>query len=100
MYFLKAIDDPTRPFNNEDNGYGPVEFDIKIAFLDAQGRVLGIHLMEAKTGSAPPDNKTAQAIEARPPWFQRMGFVVGEKSPVFIKVRPCRRNDCYPDLST
>ena len=83
MYFLRALEDA--PFDNADHGYGPVLFDMEIAFLDADGIVLKIASMEAQTGSADPPRGTKQAIEARSGWFGRWGFNEGEISPVLLK---------------
>lgn len=101
IYFL--VTEAEGDFDNEDHGYGLVNFDIKIAFLDSDGTVLAINSMPARTGRASPPHRTSQAIEAKPEWFDDMGFCVGEKSPVRVHFLPHKahdRNDCYFSLCT
>jgi len=79
MIFTKVI--TNLPFDNEDHGYGPVTFDIDIAFLDEEGKVLQISCMEAHTGKALPSHGSKYAMETLSGWFKDKNIGVGEIFP-------------------
>lgn len=72
-------------FGNADFGYGTVNSDIEIVFLDKSWNVIAIRMMKKKTGSTCAPEGTYFAIEGIPEIINRIGFRVGEVSPFMIE---------------
>ena len=57
-------------FDNKDHGYGPVLFNIEIAFLDKDGKILQISYMEKERGESLPLSGCKFAIEVKHNWHK------------------------------
>lgn len=72
-------------FGNANFGYGTVNSDIEIIFLDKNWNVIAIRMMKKKTGSTCAPEGTYSAIEGIPEIINRIRFRIGEVSPFRIE---------------
>lgn len=72
-------------FVNENPGYGKVEHDLIIVFLDKNWNVIDMVKMERNSGVAVAPSNTCSAIEAIPEIAIKLGFKKGEASPFRIE---------------
>ncbi|MCM8817223.1 MAG: hypothetical protein NC913_06920 [Candidatus Omnitrophica bacterium] len=71
-------------FVNTNPGYGCVEKDIQVVFLDKNWVVIEIMFMEKKTGTAVAPENTFSAIEGIPEIINKLGFKACRQSPIKI----------------
>lgn len=72
-------------FVNTNPGYGTVNRDIQIVFLDKNWRVLDVKTMKKKTGTATAPDETNSAIEGSIGNIRRLKFKIGQPSPIRIE---------------
>lgn len=71
-------------FVNTNPGYGTVNKNLQIAFLDRNWSVIKIMFMEKQTGVAVAPENTYSAIEGTPEVIKKLGIKAGKPSPIKI----------------
>jgi len=72
-------------FVNTNSGYGQVNRDISIVFLDKNWNVIDIKSMKKIIGTSTAPKKTYSAIEGIPQNISKLNFRVGQSSPFRIE---------------
>ncbi|HOK79266.1 MAG TPA: hypothetical protein PK303_00975 [bacterium] len=72
-------------FVNTNPGYGTVNQNIQVVFLDKNWIVLDIITMEKKVGTAVAPDRTSSALEGTPEVVKKLGFKKSRPAPFRIQ---------------
>ncbi|MCX7705101.1 MAG: hypothetical protein N2115_02430 [bacterium] len=71
-------------FVNTNPGYGYVNADLQVVFLDENWNVIKLSTLRKRTGTTIAPENTCSAIEGIPEIIKKIGFTAGRPSPVKI----------------